>query len=273
MTVPDYQFHPLCLIFPAPDRLEVEAMAEDLQKLGQLEPILLYDGKIIDGRLRYLACRMLGITPWIEEWSGDDPAGMVHSRNLIRRHYGTGQRALAAAALQKLFEEHARERQKAGKPTANLVANLPQGQTKGNYPSGNLGANFRQDQEPGRSREKAAQLAGVSSRTVGHAAKITEKGVPELVEAVKGGQMAVSAASRVADLPPEEQVRAIRGEIDEANAALEREGRKETLAKVSHCIQRAISLSEKVDGSVKLVRALERAADIAADLCSVSLAG
>jgi hypothetical protein len=56
----DIKFHPVAAIFPMMEKIEFEILKADIQKHGQLEPIWTHDGKIIDGRNRYLACQGIG---------------------------------------------------------------------------------------------------------------------------------------------------------------------------------------------------------------------
>jgi ParB-like chromosome segregation protein Spo0J len=95
----DLKFHPVAAIFPMMDTVEFESLKADIQKHGQLEPIWTHDGKIIDGRNRYLACRELGIEPKIKEWepvNGAELVDFVISLNLQRRHLTASQKALVA---------------------------------------------------------------------------------------------------------------------------------------------------------------------------------
>ncbi|HTQ33530.1 MAG TPA: ParB N-terminal domain-containing protein [Stellaceae bacterium] len=79
---------------------EYRALVEDIRQHGQREPIVLYDGRILDGRNRWRACRELGVEPKCIEWTEADgaPSVFVVSRNLHRRHLNEAQRAEIAAA-------------------------------------------------------------------------------------------------------------------------------------------------------------------------------
>jgi ParB-like chromosome segregation protein Spo0J len=57
MSIP---FHPLSMIFPLIEGERFDALVADIKKNGQREPIVLYQGKILDGRNRYRACLAAG---------------------------------------------------------------------------------------------------------------------------------------------------------------------------------------------------------------------
>jgi len=77
----EYEPHPLALMFPPMVEPEFNELVEDIRKHGQLEPIRLYQGKILDGRNRCAACQQLRKEVWAEEYQGDDPKGYVIAMN------------------------------------------------------------------------------------------------------------------------------------------------------------------------------------------------
>jgi len=98
----DLKFHPLADLFPLMEGAEFDALVADIKKNGLHYPIVLYDGKILDGRNRYRACLAAGFEPATR--NGDhhigDPAAFVTSRNIHRRHLTAEQkRALIARLL------------------------------------------------------------------------------------------------------------------------------------------------------------------------------
>jgi hypothetical protein len=79
---------------------EFQELKGDISGSGLLEPIVMFEGKILDGRHRYKACLQLGIEPWFKDYDGPDSAlDYVISLNLRRRHLSESQRAMAMANL------------------------------------------------------------------------------------------------------------------------------------------------------------------------------
>lgn len=95
---------------------DVAALAEDIKANGQVAPIkALKDGRIIDGRNRWLACQKAGVDPLIEvinpdgeEVPDDKLFALATSCNSMRRDMTTSERAVASAvAWKRLFPEGA----------------------------------------------------------------------------------------------------------------------------------------------------------------------
>lgn len=96
-----YEQHPLArqLVPGTMPEEEFEAFCVDMKKRGQLVPITLFEGYILDGLNRYNANIRNGTKPIFSEYTGSDPAGYVIALNVLRRKLGTTQRALAGARL------------------------------------------------------------------------------------------------------------------------------------------------------------------------------
>src|SRR5262245_47124229 len=76
-----YEFHPLADLFPLLEGPAMEALVDDVRERGQQEPVWLYEGQILDGRNRYLACQRLNKDVRVMEYAGSDPIGFVISAN------------------------------------------------------------------------------------------------------------------------------------------------------------------------------------------------
>lgn len=77
---------------------DFSALVEDIKANGQREPVMVYEGMVLDGWHRYRACTQLGIEPQKFTFGGLDPVGFVLSHNLHRRHLTPSQRAAAVVA-------------------------------------------------------------------------------------------------------------------------------------------------------------------------------
>lgn len=189
------KYHEAANIFPLMDENELKTLAEDIGLRGQLVPIELCDGMIIDGRNRWAACQFAGIEPLTVEVNPKDPVAYVLSLNLHRRHLDETQRAMVGGRAKGVYEKQAKERMLAGKKS-DPKANCPEGQ----------------------SRDKAGEAAGVSGKSVDRAAKVLASGSKELIAACDRGEVAVSAAAKIAELPKARQNEIINKAKDEGKA-------------------------------------------------------
>ena len=63
MSTQQLEYHELSSLFPLITGDDFALMVKDIEANGQREPIILFDGKILDGRNRYRACRELDMEP------------------------------------------------------------------------------------------------------------------------------------------------------------------------------------------------------------------
>lgn len=177
-------FHPYADVFPLLEGAPFDELAADIEARGLLEKIVLYDGKILDGRNRFLACRKAKITPAYRKYTGKDPLGFVVSLNVQRRHLTESQRAMAAAKIATL---QTGTNQHLSKKPGSTVVGAP------------IGAPSQSD--------AGAQL-NVGRRSVQRARKVIEEGSKALQQAVTQGEVSVSKAAAVVDLPKAKQLAA-----------------------------------------------------------------
>ena len=94
--------HPLAEdLSPPISTIEFQAFVASVRRRnGLIEPVTLYQGKVLDGLIRVDACVFLEITPtYVDLPEGEDPVQFLRDKNLKRRHLTVGQRALVAAQL------------------------------------------------------------------------------------------------------------------------------------------------------------------------------
>jgi len=212
-----FEYHPASSLFPMLPDPGLQELAEDIQRNGLLEPIVLYEGKILDGRNRFEACRAAGIEPRFVEWSenGASLTCYVLSKNLHRRHLTTGQKAEIAIEAASLLREEARKRQATSGPGIH-----------GGKPLRSI-SNEGVSNEHGKAREIAARQVGISATTVWEAEQV-KKADPEEFERAKRGETTVHAAFRKVKgtppagaqrLPKQERIQSISGLAQEGYSA------------------------------------------------------
>lgn len=186
-----YEIHPAANLFPEMADEESRSLMVDIRDNGQREPIILFQGRVIDGRNRLRACRWLGVEPKTREYQGreEDIVTYVLSLNLHRRHLTESQRAMVAASIANM------------KPgNHSKAANLPVSSV---------------------AQAEAAKMLSVSERSVRTARTIIEKAEPEVVESIQTGSMSLNEASKVVHLKPD---------VQRVVAILPKAERRETLA-------------------------------------------
>lgn len=152
------------------------ALEQDIKENGLLEPIWLYDGKIIDGRNRYLACLAVGIKPRFRDYTGSeiDLLNYVVSLNLHRRHLSQSQLACLAVEImpdiEKQSKERARQKISAARKNVKLI-----------------------DTDKNKSRDIAGKIFGVSGRYISTAMQLKEQS-KEIYEQVQNGVLTLTKA-------------------------------------------------------------------------------
>lgn len=165
--------HPLSAVFPVMPEAELGALALDIEAHGQREPGILFEGMVLDGWHRYLACERVGVQFKSVELNGQDPLAFVLSHNLHRRHLTASQRAACVVAAHNW------------RPHGDQSRSLP-----------------------GRDRsiKEMAKEAEVSHGTIEQAKLAEEAG---LGAATRDGTVSVKRAAAVAKLPAAQREKAL----------------------------------------------------------------
>jgi hypothetical protein len=181
--------HRLAKYFPILEGEEFKMLVEDIRKNGQLEPVVTYNGEILDGINRARACEVIGIEPKTEEYTGDDPLSYVVSINVRRRHMDTSQRAMLATEMLPEFTLQAKDRL-SKTASVNAKAKRPEGSTGFVSTGGSVdpGLGWRGEH---RARDDAARVFSVSAPTIQRAKRIQEQ-APERVADIIAGRATVS---------------------------------------------------------------------------------
>jgi len=170
------QIHELAKIFPDMTPEEFNDLKEDIKQNSQLNPIITYEGAVIDGKNRLKALTELKIDPIFQEFEGDPEKLLdyVISQNLKRRHLNSSQRAVVAQKSLKLLKAQAKKRQ---------------GQRNDLKP---------EDAPPPvrPSAETAADMYGTNRKYVNDVQKIQEK-APELIKEIESGKKTVTQVLKV----------------------------------------------------------------------------
>jgi len=170
------KWHEFATVFPMLGDDDLQQLADDIERNGQRFPVIVdEDGLVLDGRNRATACRMLGIEPRVEVFSGSDAEKLeyVVSLNLSRRHMDTSQRAMAANKLATL-----RDGVSVQKQGAQICA-------------------------PSLSQDEAAKQLNVSRRMVQKARKVEHDGAQEVGQAVEQGRLSLEQAEKLVKAQPD----------------------------------------------------------------------
>lgn len=197
MKIGKHETHPIADAYPLMSEHRLASLVDDIDANGQRLAVTLFEGRILDGRNRYLACVKLGIEPRFDTFEGDEDEAIrfVVSMNHERRDLDDGQRALAVRRLAKQLDRIRKAK-----------------------------------------NESQPALPGVSDEHAGMAEKLEQDGAPELVEAVEKGVIPLHAAAAVAELDEDEQRKMVK-RIGKAEERETQRAKKRDVTVVSEAIR------------------------------------
>lgn len=174
-------FHPFAEIFPLIEGDAFDGLVESLRQDGYRpgKQVVLFEGKVLDGRNRYRAALAAGIAETDIPFRDFDPAAeghpldFVEAENINRRHLDTSQLAMVA----------------------NRITTLRHGGQRGQ--AAKLPVERRHV-----TQAAAARRLGVSERSVRAARAVQDKGTPALTAAADRGHIPVSVAAKAAAFAP-----------------------------------------------------------------------
>jgi hypothetical protein len=179
------EFHPIANIWPLLGEEELDKLAADIAANGLRTPIWRHkDGRIVDGRNRWLACRKAGVPCPHQTFEQGDPQliPFLISLNERRRHLNESQRAMVAARLATLVLGSNQHRQKEG---------------------GSIEPPSEPVETQGISTPEAAALLKISPESVKRGRRVLREGSPDMVAAIEEGRDTVhGVVTRLAAAKP-----------------------------------------------------------------------
>jgi len=96
-SIGNFEIHPAASLFPEMDAAQLQSLASDIKKSGIKVPVVVFQGKVLDGRNRLRAAIMAGVgddlIPRRSLPDDTDPYAAVYSLNCERLAYSPTQRA------------------------------------------------------------------------------------------------------------------------------------------------------------------------------------
>jgi len=175
---------------------EFKDLKSNIQKNGLVEPITIFEGKVLDGRNRHRACIAAGISVDTKEFKGTpiEAIERVWVLNKVRRHLNPSQAAIADAKKNRMAETYAPVREAAKERKA---ATIPAKGQKGFQSSSvsQLIGEHKQDPHDRTTDAVRAKAAGTNRTYIQLADKLV-KDNPHLAEKVERGEQTLSQVAR-----------------------------------------------------------------------------
>ena len=170
---------------------EYTCLEQSILAEGCRDPIITWNGIIIDGHHRFKICKKHKIdfqTVQKEFASRDEVILWMIQNQLGRRNLSDLQRVEIVRKYEEAVKAQAEQRMLAGK--ADPKVNLPEGQKSRKQ-----------------SRDELGTLAGVSGSTYEHATKVLDHAPTTIVNATRNNQISIHAAYEITKLPVPQQWR------------------------------------------------------------------
>jgi hypothetical protein len=158
---------------------DFQGLKDSIENIGVQNPITIFEGMVVDGWNRYKAANELGMdcpSKELDAWI--DPVAFVRAQNKDRRHLPLSAWALIEVSLREWMPSHRPDK---GELSSPLLA----------------------------SNQEMADAVGVTKRTIQQAKAVQSNATPEVIAAVKSGEIGLPKAAAIAKLPKEEQAAAI----------------------------------------------------------------
>jgi len=200
--------HPVAAMFPMIEGKHYEDLCASIESIGLIEPVVLMDDCLVDGRNRIKACLDLDIEPTYVQYRkldcGEEPVALyIEARNLARRDLTDDQRVSIAAKLEAegYIKRANMKRSMAAASQAASQSRASDGKMMAVADSPGVNQTVKTRSEPQPSvptAVKVAKKAGVSQRKGQQALKAAVH-APEALEQVIAGKLPLADAAKIAE--------------------------------------------------------------------------
>jgi len=233
---------------------EYRALERSILAEGCRDALVLWDKTLVDGHNRYAICRQHDLPFQTVQSTRFRSIEDVHlwmiDQHLGRRSLSDFQRGVLALRKREIVAE------RLARTPPETAPEAPPSEAAAAEASAPAPAAEAQET----TREALARVARLSSSQVLQIEKIRKQAAPEVVAAVRAGEISINAAATVASLPWEEQVAAATGGKDELKQAAKRvrESRKKPAAEppAPHQHETAIGDEDTIESLRERVAAL-----------------
>jgi hypothetical protein len=196
MTNTIYEDHPFAEIFPEATESEFNNLLVDMNIHGQFEPIIIFEGKIADGRTRKRVQDTLKRSTLAHEWIGepDELLNYLYAKSQ-HRQLSCQQRAVIALQFVDAERELAKQRQGMRTDLSNIVNEVKAKE---------------KEKKKGRALDQVAKKMGTNRTYISQAEYVQDK-AKELLDYVKRNELSLSNAKLLAQklVKPEDRQIAI----------------------------------------------------------------
>ena len=168
--------HPLSAALRELNQLELTQLAQSIGLYGQLHKVVLFEGMVLDGWNRILACALIGCDPNTRELADDEaPLGVVLANNFDRRESPKYERALGIVNLYYLINNL----------SSRSDSTVRHGESSAAPPHWTKGKSWTP------TKAELAVRAGVCKRTIQDMMRLRAHGEQRLIDAVREGRVPV----------------------------------------------------------------------------------
>ncbi len=240
----DLTNHPISDILPMMQADELRRLQQSIADIGQREPVVLFQGTLLDGRNRAHACRRLGCRVKARQFIGTHAQAVeyVTDTNVQRRELSASQKACAAVDLIPFVSEDVQKRK------AERVSAARQAQLKDEGGSRTGAGTSSAGKRDHWTAALCADILGVSPRYVDYAVQLKDANPLLFAEVKVGGKSLKAAIKELHNKTETRRARArrLRSRVDRMITAA-----AEEFPQVSAILQDALDLLQRLEAEAE----------------------